>query len=61
MRCEALLNRVSEVGGRLFLDGDRLGYSLPDTREGQELLIELGWNRDALLITLRRMEADPAT
>ena len=59
MRCEALLNRVSELRGHLFLDGDRMGYRLPDTREGQELLVELRQNREALLTILRCMEADP--
>jgi hypothetical protein len=61
VRCELLFLRVHELGGRLFLDGDRMGYRLPDTREGQELLAELRQNQDSLLTMLRRREADPAS
>ena len=54
MNCGTLLNRVSEFGGQLFLEGDGLGYQLPDTAEARELLTELRQNRDYVL---RWMEA----
>jgi hypothetical protein len=48
------MDRFSELGGRLFLEGDGLGYQLPDTAEARELLTELRQNRDYVL---RWMEA----
>jgi hypothetical protein len=66
MTCDALLNRISELGGRLFLSGDVVEYRLPDTSEARELLGQLRQNRDALMARLRCETddiptSDPAT
>lgn len=56
MNGEALLSRVFELGGKLWLEGDGLEYQLPDTSEARELLSELRQNRNHLVEMLHDQE-----
>ena len=51
------LDRLKEIGGELFLDGDGIRYRIPaDNPEARQLLAEIRKDRDAILALLRDRE-----
>ncbi len=55
------IDRLRELGGELFLDGDRLRYRIPDTPEANQVLEELRRNREALRHMLGEQASQPPT
>ncbi|HEV3275307.1 MAG TPA: hypothetical protein VG860_00660 [Terriglobia bacterium] len=57
---ESPIDRLRKVGGKLFLSGDRLRYSIPAGQlEARQLLDEIRQNRDAVTAMLRGLESRP--
>jgi hypothetical protein len=53
-------DRLRELGGDLYLDGERLRYRIPaDSPEARELLADLRRNRDAIMTLLREQKNAP--
>lgn len=54
------LDRLRELGGELFLSGDRLKYRIPaDDPEARQLLTEIRQNREAVIAMLRDIDSKP--
>jgi hypothetical protein len=54
------IDRIRELGGELFLSGDRLKYRIPaDDPEARHLLTEIRQNREAVIEMLRDAESRP--
>ena len=55
-----LLDRLQELGGEVFLDGDKARYRIPaDNPEADALIEELRKDRKALIAVLRDIESKP--
>lgn len=55
------LDRIQELGGELFLDGDKIRYRIPnDSPEVRELLEALRRDRDEVMRVLRGRQASIA-
>lgn len=51
------IDRLQQLGGSLFLDGDSIRYRIPaDNPEAQQLLAEIGKDREAAIALLRDRE-----
>jgi hypothetical protein len=54
------IDRLRELGGEVYLDGDRLRYRIPAGQpEAHQLLDELRQDRDAIKEMLRNLESQP--
>src|SRR5215471_5402168 len=54
------IDRLRQLGGELFLEGDRLRYRIPaDSLEAREVLADLRRNRDAVAAMLRDQQSRP--
>lgn len=54
------IDRLRELGGELFLSGNRLRYRIPaEDPEARQLLDEIRQNRDAIVAMLRDLESRP--
>lgn len=55
------VDRIRELGGELFLDGDKIRYRIPgDTPEARELLEVLRRDRDEVIRVLRERQTSIA-
>jgi hypothetical protein len=55
------LDRLRELGGSVYLDGEKLRYRIPATDEGRRLAGEIRANREAIREMLRERESKPPT
>ena len=54
------VDRIRELGGELFLLGDRLKYRIPaGNLEAQQLIAEIRRDREAVIAILRDCESKP--
>jgi hypothetical protein len=54
------VDRIRELGGELFLAGDRLKYRIPaGNPEARQLLAEIRRDREAVIAMLRDIESKP--
>lgn len=54
------IDRLRELGGELFLQGQTIRYRIPaDSQEARQIISELRQNRDALAALLRDTESKP--
>ncbi|HXH51352.1 MAG TPA: hypothetical protein VNM47_18595 [Terriglobia bacterium] len=52
------IDRLQELGGRLFLDGDSIRYRIPcDSLEAEQLLAEIRKDRETIIALLRDRES----
>jgi hypothetical protein len=53
------LDRLRELGGSFYLDGEKLRYRIPATDEGRQLAGEIRVSREAIREMLRDQESRP--
>ena len=51
------IDRLRELGGNVFLDGEKIRYRIPATDEARQLVGEIRANREAIIALLRDRES----
>ena len=53
------IERLAELGGTLWLEGEKLRYRIPPTPEAREIIAEIRQDREAVKELLRDAESKP--
>jgi len=53
------IDRIRQIGGTVFLDGEKIRYRIPATNEARQLVGEIRANREAIREMLREQESKP--